>query len=155
MFRKPIRIQRPDLRDEVWDLIDQVAVKRIAEKMPVEELLRVLGLRVAPEFHEQLVARGDLYLGEESFNNEGEEIRRQVTLLGIGVNLCIPPVLSGTIIRFASSFQLVFREDHSISASKLLFGMELRHLDVNRERIFADFRGASDLYIDLSATDLG
>ena len=155
MFRKPIRIQRPDLRADVHELIEQIAVKRTAESLPVEELLRVLGLRVAPEFHEQLVSRGDLHLGSESFFNEGEEIRRQVTLLGIGVNLLIAPVLSGEILRFGSSFQLVFREDHSVSASKLLFALELRHLDVNRERIFADFQGASDLYIDLLEGNLG
>ena len=155
MFRKPIRIQRPDLRDEVHELVDQVAVTRVAEKMPVEELLRVLGLRVAPDFHDQLVSRGDLFLGEETFHNSGEEIRRQVTLLGIGVNLYIPPVLSGSIARFSNSFQLVFREDYSVTASKLLFALELRHLDVSRERIFADFHGASDLYIDLSEVTPG
>ena len=117
--------------------------------MPVEELLRVLGLKVASDFHDQLVSRGHLHLGEDSFWNEGDEIRRAVTMMGISVNLVIAPTLQGRIVRFRNSFQLAFREDHSVSANKLLFAMELRHLDVSRERIFADFQGAQDLFIAL------
>ena len=149
MFRKPIRRERPDLREEVHQLIDEISVERSTSEMPVEELLRVLGLKVASDFHDQLVSRGHLHLGEDSFWNEGDEIRRAVTMMGISVNLVIAPTLQGRIVRFRNSFQLAFREDHSVSANKLLFAMELRHLDVSRERIFADFQGAQDLFIAL------
>jgi hypothetical protein len=149
MLLEPVRIKRPDLRDEVRNLVELVSDVGAGHEIPLTELVRILGITVAPDFHRQLADRGNLQLQETSFLNRGPLIRRKVRLLGFDVSLRIPSQLTGRLIRFHDSFQLSFEPDHSVAISKFLFSVQLRHLDLNRERIFIDFAGAQDVFIDL------
>jgi len=145
-----IRIRRPDLRDEVGELISMVTGASAGQKIPLVELVRVLAINIAPAFAEQLASRGVLVLSADSFENRGPSVRRKVRLLGFGVNLDLAPRLAGRLVRFHDSFQLGFDPDHSVSMPRFLFQVELRHLDLSAERIFVDFAGAQDVFIDLS-----
>jgi hypothetical protein len=160
MFLEPIRICRPDLRAEVLELIDLVCHRATlpglrhgeppgTQLVPVIELVRILGINIADDFHMQLQERGSLHLGEDRFHNAGPEVDRRVRLLGFDVNINIASNLRGRLTRFHDSFQLGFQPDQSLSVSKFLFRVELRHLDLNPERIFIDFSGAKDVFIDL------
>ena len=149
MLLEPVRIKRPDLRDEVRDLIDLVCRRSDGHALPLTELVRILGISIAPDFHKQLAARGDLLLLPDRFSNQGPPVRRKVRLLGFDVNLLIAPKLNGRLTRFQDSFQLAFEPDHSVAVTKFLFSVELRHLDLNHERIFVDFAGAQDVFIEL------
>jgi hypothetical protein len=149
MLRRPVRISRPDLSDEVRNLVDLVCAEPDGRHIPLTELLRILGITIAPDFHQRLSTRGDLVLHPDSFENVGPAIRRRVRLVGFEVNLDIAPHLRGRLVRFHDSFQLAFEPDHSVAVSKFLFNVELRHLDLNHERIFVDFAGAQDVFIDL------
>jgi hypothetical protein len=160
MFLEPIRICRPDLRTEVLELIELVCRRATLPGMrdgeppgtqlvPITELVRILGINIAPAFRTQLQDRGSLHLGETHFENTGPEIERKARLLGFDVSINIAAQLQGRLTRFHDSFQLGFQPDHSLSVSKFLFRVELRHLDLNPERIFIDFSGAKDVFIDL------
>lgn len=149
MLLEPVRIQRPDLRDEVRHLVELVADSDAGHEIPLTELVRILGITIAPDFHQQLAGRGNLELQAAHFINHGPVIQRKVRLLGFDVTLRIPPRLTGRLERFADSFQLAFEPDHSVAISKFLFRVQLRHLDLNRERIFVDFAGAQDVFIEL------
>jgi hypothetical protein len=149
MLRRPVRISRPDLGDEVRKLVDLVCAEPDGRHIPLTELVRILGITIAPEFRQRLSTRGDLVLHPDSFENVGPAIRRRVRLVGFEVNLDIAPHLRGRLVRFPDSFQLAFQPDHSVAVSKFLFNVELRNLDLNHERIFVDFAGAQDVFIDL------
>lgn len=149
MLLEPVRLKRPDLRDEVSDLVQMVCAGAAHKEIPLTELVRILGITIADDFHSQLANRGDLALTASSFHNQGPDIRRKVRLLGFDVALQIPPRLTGRLTRFSDSFQLAFEPDHSVLISKFLFRVQLRHLDLNRERIFVDFAGAQDVFIEL------
>ena len=66
------------------------------------------------------------------------------------LDLRIASRLAGRLTRYKDSFNLAFEPDHSLSATKFLFRLELRHLDFNTERIFIDFAGAQDVFIELA-----
>ena len=149
MLLEPVRLSRPDLQDEVRGLVQMVCGGDTDQQVPLPELVRILGITLAPGFHQQLADRGDLALRGESFENRGPDIRRKVRLVGFDVSLQIPPLLQGRLTRFADSFQLAFEPDHTVLISKFLFRVQLRRLDVNRERIFVDFAGAQDVFIAL------
>jgi hypothetical protein len=150
MLLEPVRIKRPDLRAEVRDLVELVADCGAGHEIPLTELVRILGITIAADFHQQLADRGDLRLQESRFVNRGPVIKRKVRLVGFDVTLRIPERLTGRLTRFHDSFQLAFEPDHSVAISKFLFSVQLRHLDLNRERIFVDFAGAQDVFIDLA-----
>ena len=93
MFRKPIRIQRPDLRADVHELIEQIAVKRTAESLPVEELLRVLG-----EFLWNLgrpwVIGGDFNMSPSELADTGWLAHMKATVTGTEKHT-VPPMRPG------------------------------------------------------------
>lgn len=153
MLLDAIRIKRPELRHEILQLIALIAHSD-PDKQPqilsVEELVRMLGVRVSDELHEKLVARGDLIFEERRFRNEGPAIVRDSRLFGFSVEMEICDRLEGAIRRFPDSFQLFFREGNSLSFRKFLFQIELRRLDVSPDRIYIDFAGAQDVFIELS-----
>ncbi len=149
MLRRPVRISRPDLAPEVRNLVDLVCAEPDGRLIPLTELVRILGITIAPDFHRCLSTRGDLMLHRDAFENSGPAIRRRVKLVGFEVNLTIAPELRGRLVRFADSFQLEFEPDRSVAVSKFLFNVELRRLDLNHERIFVDFAGAQDVFIAL------
>ncbi len=149
MLLEPVRIKRPDLRDEVRDLVELVCQQPAGHEIPLTELVRVLGIQIAPDFRQQLAGRGDLHLRPTSFFNQGPAIQRRVRLLGFDVTLRIASQLTGRLTRFNDSFQLAFESERTVALSKFLFNVELRHLDLNRERIFVDFVGAQDVFIEL------
>lgn len=150
MLLQPVRISRPDLRDEVRALIDLVCHRPDGGTVPLTELVRILGISIAPAFHERLASRGDLVLQPDRFHNAGPSIRRRVRLVGFEVTLDIAAQLSGRLVRFPDSFQLAFDPDHTVAVSKFLFNVQLRHLDLNPDRIFVDFAGAQDVFIDIA-----
>ena len=149
MLLEPVRIRRPDLRDEVRDLIAMVCADGPHQEIPLTELVRILGISIAPDFQDQLAERGDLRLLPDRFENEGPEILRKVRLLGFDVKLVIPPRLSGQLRRQDGGFALDFRPGQSVAIRKLLFHVQLRQLELSEERIFVDFTGAQDVFIDL------
>ena len=149
MFRRPVRISRPDLGPEVRNLVDLVCAEPEGRRLPITELVRILGITIAPEFHRHLSDRGDLFLHPDRFENEGPIIQRRVRLVGFDVNLEMASRLRGRLERRQRSFQLVFEPGHSVVVSKFLFQVQLRNLDLDHERIFVDFAGAQDVIIDL------
>lgn len=149
MFLDPIRIRRPDLRDEVGELLAMICGPTPARSIPVLELVRVLGITIAPAFSSQLAARGAIELSDDRFENVGPAVRRKVRLFGFGVHLDIAPHLSGRLTRFRDSFQLAFEPDRTVAVFRFLFHVELRHLEIDSDRIFVDFAGAQDVFIEL------
>jgi hypothetical protein len=153
MLLDAIRIRRPELRPEILQLIELIAhaeQRGQPQILPVEELVRMLGVRVSEELHEQLAARGDLVFEEHRFHNAGPLISRQSRLFGFSVEMEISDQLDGAIRRFPGSFQLFFAEGRSFCFRKFLFQIELRHLDVSSDRIYIDFAGGQDVFIELS-----
>ena len=149
MFRRPVRISRPDLGTEVRNLVDLVCAEPEGRRLPLTELVRILGITIAPEFHRLLSDRGDLFLHPDRFENEGPIIQRRVRLVGFDVNLEMASRLRGRLERRQQSFRLVFEPGHSVVVSKFLFQVQLRNLDLDHETIFVDFAGAQDVIIDL------
>ncbi len=150
MFRDPIRIRRPGLRDEVLALVRRVCAEPGEQCIRLDAVVASLGVRLAPWLREELAQRGELVLGPHRFTNRGPPVRRRVKLLGFGVDLAIPSDLEGGITRFRDGFQLTFDAGRSISVERFLFGVELRHLDFSGERIFVDFAAAQDIFIELT-----
>ena len=153
MLLDAIRIRRPELRPEILQLIELISHEQQAGEpqiLPVEELVMMLGVKVSDELREQLAARGDLVFEERRFRNSGPLISRQSRLFGFGVEMEISDRLEGAIRRFPGSFQLFFAEGRSFSFRKFLFQIELRHLDISSERIYIDFAGGQDVFIELS-----
>jgi len=149
MFRRPVRISRPDLGTEVRTLVGLVCAEPAGQRLPLTELVRILGISIAPAFHQRLSDRGDLVLGPDRFENSGPPIERRVRLVGFEVHLDIAARLTGRLTRCPDSFQLAFEPGRSVAVSKFLFNVQLRHLDLNHERILVDFAGAQDVVIDL------
>jgi hypothetical protein len=149
MFREPLRISRPALKNEVRALVDLVCHRPEGHTLPLEEIVRMLGIRLAPRLQEELRSRGDLHFAADHFRNQGPPIERKVRLMGFDLQLHIAPELRGTLQRFSHSFQLGFEPDHSVSGSKFLFQFELRRMDLSYDRIFVNFAGAQDVFIDL------
>ena len=150
MRLQPLKISRPDLREEVGKLVRRVCAHGPGQRLPLEELLRVLGVRVAPAFHTQLLSRGDLILHEDRFENDGPPIERKVRLLGFDVNLDIGAHLRGQIHREEGSFSLRFTSGASVTATKLFFRIELRTIQLHPDHIAVHFEGAQDLHISLA-----
>jgi len=148
MFLEPIRIHRPDMQAEIQQLIDIICHETKGNSFPIIELVRVLGVNISEELRVQLSERGELLITDEHLENEGPEVNKIITLFGFGVNLHMPQRLLGGITRFSNSFQLAFEPEHSVVVSKFLFNVELRHLDLSTERVFIDFSGAQDIFID-------
>jgi len=149
MFLKAIQLRRPELRDEVHALIARVHNEHPGVQLPLGEMVRLMGLRVAPEFQTQLNSRGLMLLGEDVFLNEGPEIRRPVVIKGLEAQLHMPIRLAGELERYAGAVQLSFLPEASIGLSRFPFQITLRHLDINHERIRVEVRGAQDFHISL------
>ena len=145
-----MNISRPDLRDQVGLLVQRVCETEPTQRLSVEELIRILGVRVAPVFHGQLAARGDLLLHADRFENVGPAITRKVRLLGFDVQLDIGDHLGGHISRGPAGFTLRFHRGASVTAHKLFFRVELRQVDIQTDHIKICFEGAQDLHIALS-----
>lgn len=149
MFLRPLRIHRPQLEEDVARLIALICSDDNRQAIPLIEIMRILGVGLSDAFAAEIEARGDIVLGESQFENTGPEIAREVRLRGVPLNLHIAPRLHGGIMRFQSSFQLSWEPERSVSLSQLFLQVELRHLDISGERIFIDFAGAADVFIDL------
>ncbi len=149
MLISPVRVSRPELRNNVADLIQRVEESHEVASFPMVGLVRLLGIQVAPEFHEQLTARGDIQFREDRFQNQGEAIRRRVRLGGVEMNLVVAADLQGALIRSGGSVRLTFDPGHSVRLSKLLIRARLHSLGVFEDHIDVDLRGGAGLRIDL------
>ena len=149
MLISPVRVSRPELRENVADLVRRVQENPETASFPMVELVRLLGIQVAPEFHDQLTARGDIRFHEDRFQNEGEAIRRRVRLGGVEMNLVVAADLQGDLIRSEGAVRLTFDAGHSVRLSKLLIRARLHSLGVFHDHIDVDLRGGAGLRIDL------
>jgi hypothetical protein len=109
----------------------------------------LLGIQVAPEFHDQLTARGDIQFQENRFQNDGEAIRRRVRVGGVEMNLVVAAELRGDLHRGEGSVRLTFDAGHSVRLSKLLIRARLHSLGVFEDHIDVELRGGAGLRIDL------
>ncbi len=149
MLISPVRVARPDLREEVLELVRQVQESPELAVFPMVELVRLLGIQVAPEFHAQLMARGDIHFHHNRFRNDGEAIRRRVRLGGVDMNLAVAADLRGSLDRTPDSIRLTFDSGHSVQLSKLILRARLHSLGVFHDHIDVDLRGGGGLRIDL------
>ena len=149
MLLSPVRVSRPELRGEVLELVDRVQGNPDAAAFPVVELVRLLGIQVAPAFHEQLAKRGDIHFDHDRFRNDGTSIRRRVRLGGVEMNLQVASQLQGALERGPDCIRLTFDKGHSVQLSKLVLRARLHSLAVHRDHIDVDLRGGGGLRIDL------
>jgi hypothetical protein len=150
MILEPLQISRPQLRPDVLRLVSLVCHEQPdGHIMPLTELVRVLGVNIAPAFHEELGQRGDLVLETGTFTNVGPKIRRKVRLFGFGVDLAIAARLQGRLERADEGFSMTFLPDHSVVISRFLFQVQLRRLDVTIDHLAVDFAGAHPVRIAL------
>lgn len=150
MLLQPVRISRPDLRQEVHAVVDLVMEADHARALPLTELVRMLGVQVAPGFRRQLAERGNLILDEDRFINDGPSIRRKVRLVGIELQLEIAPELSGVLVRNDDRVQLRFASGSSVRFSKLMLRLELKSLHMDRDGIRVDFGRRGQVFVDVS-----
>lgn len=118
-------------------------------RLPVGDLLRMLGVNLAPELREQLDERGDLCFGETGFDNAGPEIRREVRMMGISATMEIASPLRGNVARQADRFVLQFEPGGSISVGRFVFDLELEALAVDPDCVTASFRRGPEVRIHL------
>ena len=149
MLISPVRVSRPELRAKVLELVRRVREQPDCASFPMVGLVQLLGIQVAPEFHEQLEARGDIRFDRERFENTGEAIRRRVRLGGVEMNLAVAADLRGDLVRGEDSVRLTFEPGHSVRLSKLLIRARLHSLGVFQDHIDVDVRGGAGLRIDL------
>ena len=128
MLISPVRVSRPELRDKVLELVRRVQEQPSQASFPMVGLVQLLGIQVAPEFHEQLQARGDIQFQLDRFANAGEAIRRRVRLGGVEMNLAVAADLRGELVRGDNSVRLTFDAGHSVRLSKLLIRARLHSL---------------------------
>ncbi len=149
MLLQPVRIARPDLREEVHAVLELVLDQDDPRSLPLTELVRMLGVQLAPGFRSQLADRGDLVLGDDRFSNEGPVIRRRVRLVGIELDLNIPATLAGVLVRGEDLVRLRFHAGSSVRFSKLLVKLELKTLSISRDGIRVDFGGRGRVFVDV------
>jgi hypothetical protein len=149
MLLQPVRIARPDLQEEVHAVREMILDASDPRALPLTELVRMLGVRLAPGFRAQLAARGDLHLGDDRFENQGPAIHRKVRLVGIELDLNIPPSLAGVLVREPERVRLRFHSGSSVRFSKLMVRMELRSLSIDEEGIRVDFGKRGRVFIDV------
>ena len=150
MLLSPIRIARPELRPEVLELVQHLQSTPVSTVFPVVELVRLLGIQVAPRFQAQLTERGDIHFQQDRFQNSGDCIRRQVRLGGVGMNLVVAAELRGHLERAEDMIRLTFERGHSVQLSKLLIRARLHSLAVYSDHIDVDLHGGGGLRIDLT-----
>lgn len=149
MLLSPVRVARPELRDDVQRLIAELHNSPEVAELEIVELVRLLGVQVAPAFHEQLEARGAIRLGTHQFENVGAPIRRRVRLGGIEMALSVGARLAGTVSRTSDGLRLEFEREHTVSLSKLMLKARLCSLGVHTDHIDARLLGGAGLRIDL------
>ena len=149
MLISPVRVSRPELRAKVLELVRRVQEQPSKASFPVVGLVQLLGIQVAPEFHEQLEARGDIQFNSDRFENTGEAIRRRVRVGGVEMNLAVAADLRGALVRGDKSVRLTFEAGHSVRLSKLLIRAQLHSLGIFEDHIDVDIRGGAGLRIDL------
>jgi hypothetical protein len=148
MLPLPVRIHRPDLQGEVQAVLHQLRAPA-GQRLPLAELVRLLGIRVAPAFQAQLAARGDLHLDEQQFRNEGPAIQRRVRLVGVDLDLQIPPSLHGQLDRPSAGVGLRFDPGASVRLGRLLMRLELRALHLDADGIRVDFGSRAEVHVDV------
>jgi len=148
----PLEVRRPQLRPEVCKLIGMVCHGHADGQLllPVGQLVRMLGVRVTPEFQAQIDDRGDLHFAGEQFDNQGPAIRREVRLRGVPADLEIASLLSGTIERGFDNFTLHFTPGQSFRVGRLIFEAELATLAVNADRLVLELRPAGLVRVELT-----
>lgn len=149
MLLSPVRVSRPELRDEVQELVQHLQSAPESAVFPVVELVRLLGIQVAPTFHEQLARRGDIHFHHDRFRNAGEAIKRRVRLGGVEMNLLVAADLRGALHRDEDMIRLTFDKGHAVQLSKLVLRARLHSLAVYTDHIDVDLRGGGGLRIDL------
>jgi len=149
MLLSPVRVARPELRDQVLELVEHVQSAPESALFPVVELVRLLGIQVAPAFHAQLTARGDIHFRQDRFRNAGDAIKRRVRLGGVEMNLLVAAELRGALLRTDDYIRLTFEKGHSVQLSKLVLRARLHSLAVHTDHIDVDLRGGGGLRIDL------
>ncbi|GDX78998.1 hypothetical protein LBMAG42_08090 [Deltaproteobacteria bacterium] len=150
----PIDIRRPELRAEVIALIDLVCHGQVDGELrvPVEELVRTLGIPVAAAFHEQLAERGDLHFAGDAFVNGGRPIVRNVKFLGLTGQLEIAATLRGELHRAVDRFTLTFEPGASFRLGRRIFETELRRLEVTPTTVRIVFSPIFELRVHLEAS---
>jgi len=150
MLLTPLRVARPELRNEVVELVERLHGSADGVTFPVVELVRLLGITVAPAFHAELEARGQIHFDHQHFRNEGTAIRRRVRLGGVEMNLEVAPHLRGDVERSSSGgMRLIFERAGTVRLSKLVLRARLHALHLHNDHIDVELRGGGGLRIDL------
>lgn len=150
MLLTPLRVARPELRNEVVGLVERLHGSADGVTFPLVELVRLLGITVAPAFHAELEARGQIHFDHQHFRNDGSAIRRRVRLGGVEMQLEVSSNLRGDVERCADgSMRLVFERSATVRLSKLVLRARLHVLHMHTDHIDVELRGGGGLRIDL------
>lgn len=152
IFPGAVEFRRPDLRAEICTIIGVVCHAHTGGnlRLPVGNLVPMLGVTVAPEFQQQLDERGDLCFSGSRFANAGPIIRREVRVMGVGANLEIASPLRGVVTRGEDRFILDFEPGSSFRAGRFVFEVELARLSVTPDHVLVHFRGGPEIRIHLT-----
>ena len=150
MLLTPLRVARPELRTEVVELVERLQGSADGATLPMVELVRLLGITVAPAFHAELVARGEIHFDRAHFRNTGEAIRRRVRVGGVEMQLEVAAHLQGDVEHSSTGgMRLVFERSSTVRLSKLLLRARLHALHLHCDHIDVELRGGGGLRIDL------
>lgn len=151
MLTGPLTFRRPHLRGEICTLIGLVNHGHVDGELhvPVEALVRMLGVSMSAQLHETLSRRGDLHFSGARFTNDGPPIDRQVRLMGTTMNFEMCPRLAGTITRDVGTFTLAFDPGASMSIGRFVFESELAAIHVDSDHLLVKFRVGPEVRIDL------
>ncbi len=149
MLLSPVRVARPELKDEVSGFVHQIRTSPAHATLPLVELVRLLGITVAPAFHAELAARGEIRIDQQRFENEGSAIRRRVRLGGVEMTLEVAPTLSGRVHVDGTILRLIFDDEHTVRLSKFVLRARLHLLTIHDDHIDVELRGGGGVRIDL------
>lgn len=147
----PLVFRRPELRGDICSLIGLVNHGHVGGELsiPVDSLVKMLGVNMRRELHEQLLTRGDLHFSGSRFRNVGPVIQRQVRLMGMPMNLEVASPLAGEIGRDHGAFDLHFEPGASFTLGRFVFETELATLRVATEEMIIRFRTGPEVRIEL------
>jgi hypothetical protein len=141
------------MRGEVCALIGMVCYGGPELRLPVSQLVDMLGITVALEFQQALSDRGDIRVSGERFDNHGPVIRREVRLMGVGAALEVAELLCGGVERQADRFIMRFDRGSSFKLSRFVFDVELASLEVAADLIRVRFTQGPEVRIHLSVPE--
>ncbi|OQA15723.1 MAG: hypothetical protein BWY64_02785 [bacterium ADurb.Bin363] len=144
---KTTELVKPELKPSVEELIEKI--RKISEtgsgELPLLDIVNLFpGL--PPDIIDKLNERGPLKFKSTGpsaigFENSGKKIDFKIMLEEKEYTVKIPSTIKGKTSVLPDGFKMDFDKKNTIQVGKLLFFINLEHLDANKDKVFVDFEG--------------